>query len=262
MLYIDKPLAPASKAHMSNPEETAFLASYDPAAFPKPSVTVDVVLLGIQAESLRTLLVRRLEYPEIGRWAVPGGFVRMDESLDAAAARVLAEKTGIKDVYLEQLYTFGQPDRDPRMRIISVAYFALVERALFERTPVGENARFHTVRVPWHGEAGGSIDLLDDLGDEVETAFDHTEIVGMSIKRLRGKLNYAPVGYALLPLEFTLLQLQRVHEIILGTRVNKDSFRRRMLASGELEQTGALQDGVDYRPAALYRRVPQGDQNG
>ena len=109
---------------------------------------------------------------------------------------------------------------------------------------------------------GGSVDLLDDIGDDADAAFDHLEIVGMAVKRLRGKLNYAPVGYALLPPEFTLLQLQRVHEIILGTRVNKDSFRRRMLASGELEQTGALQNGVDYRPAALYRRVSQGDHHG
>jgi 8-oxo-dGTP diphosphatase len=247
---------------MTEPSEAAYLASYDPAAFPKPSVTVDVVLIGIQAESLRTLLVRRTDHPAMGRWALPGGFVRMDESLDAAAARVLAEKGGIEGVFLEQLYTFGQPDRDPRTRVISVAYYALVERALLDHAPAGEGARLHTVRVPWSGEMGGSVDLLDDIGDDADAAFDHLEIVGMAIKRLRGKLNYAPVGYALLPPEFTLLQLQRVHEIILGTRVNKDSFRRRMLASGELEQTGALQDGVDYRPAALYRRVPQGDSHG
>lgn len=242
--------------------EADYLASYDPAAFPKPSVTVDVVLIGIQAESLRTLLVRRTEHPAIGRWALPGGFVRMEESLDAAAARVLADKAGIAGVYLEQLYTFGRPDRDPRMRVISVAYYALVERALLDRAPIGEHTRLCTVCVPWAGEMGGGVDLLDDLGDEIETAFDHREMVGMAVRRLRGKLNYAPVGYALLPPEFTLLQLQRVHEIILGTRTNKDSFRRRMLASGELEQTGALQDGVDFRPAALYRRVPQGDLNG
>jgi 8-oxo-dGTP diphosphatase len=247
---------------VSEIDQAAFLASYDASAFPKPSVAVDVALLGIQSDSLRTLMVLRASHPDMGRWALPGGFVRMDESLDAAAARVLLEKAGIEGVYLEQLYTFGQPDRDPRMRIISVAYYALVERALLDRAPVSEGSRLCTVRVPWAGEAGESVDLLDDLGDEIKTAFDHREMLGMAIKRLRGKLNYAPVGYALLPPEFTLLQLQRVHEIILGKRVNKDSFRRRMLASGELVQTGALQDGVDYRPAALYRRVPQGDSNG
>lgn len=233
---------------MANDAEAAFLAAYDPAAFPKPSVTVDVVLFGIQADALRTLLLRRANHPDHGRWALPGGFVRLDESLDAAAARVLAEKAGLTGVFLEQLYTFGRPDRDPRMRIISVAYYALVERALLERAPVGVDARLFTA-------------ALDDLSDDHSVAFDHREIIATALQRLRGKLNYSPVGYALLPSEFTLLQLQRVHEIILGTRVNKDSFRRRMLASGELEPTGSLQDGVDYRPAALYRRVSQGERD-
>jgi 8-oxo-dGTP diphosphatase len=247
---------------MSSSDEATFLAAYDATAFAKPSVTVDVVLIGIQAGSLRTLLVRRTEHPDRGRWALPGGFVRMDESLDDAAARVLAEKAGLADVYLEQLYTFGRPDRDPRMRIISVSYYALVDRHRLERIAANDNARLSTIDVPWDGESGGAVDLLDDLGEPVEIAFDHRDIVGVAVKRLRGKLNYAPVGYALLPPEFTLLQLQRVHEIILGTRVNKDSFRRRMLASSELVPTGSHEDGVDYRPAALYRRTFQGDAHG
>jgi 8-oxo-dGTP diphosphatase len=247
---------------MPRSDDEAFLATYDPAAFPRPSVTVDVVLIAIAGDELRTLFVQRTEAPEAGRWALPGGFVRMDESLDDAALRVLRDKAGIENVFLEQLYTFGRPDRDPRMRIISVAYYALVEPALLDRA-LGAPDGLHTIVVPWAGELGGAVVFSDALGNAIEAAFDHSEIVGMAIKRLRGKLNYAPVGYALLPSEFTLLQLQRVHETILGTRVNKDSFRRRMLASGELEPTGALQNGVDYRPAALYRRVaPQGDLHG
>ena len=247
---------------MQSSNDAAFLATYDSAVFPKPSVTVDVVLLGIRAGALQALLVRRPGPPESGRWALPGGFVRLDEDLDDAAIRVLRSKAGVENVYAEQLYTFGRPDRDPRTRVMSVAYYALADAALLERVPTGDSTRFHTIRVPWPGETGGPADLLDDRGEPVETAFDHREIVGMAVKRLRGKLNYTPVGYALLPPQFTLLQLQRVHEIILGTRVNKDSFRRRMLASGELEQTGATQDGVDHRPAALYRRVAQGDSHG
>jgi 8-oxo-dGTP diphosphatase len=243
-------------------DEAAYLAAYDPAAFPKPSVTVDVVLLGIRGDALRALLVRRTEHPDAGRWALPGGFIRLDESLDDAAIRVLREKAGVEDVYLEQLYTFGRPDRDPRMRILSVAYYALAGAALLDHVSPGDDTRFHTVRVPWTGETGGPADLLDDRGDAAAIAFDHRDIVGAAVKRLRGKLDYAPVGYALLPEQFTLFQLQRVHEIIRGTRVNKDSFRRRMLASGELEQTGATQDAVDHRPAALYRRVPQGGSHG
>lgn len=236
---------------MQRPDEAAFLASYDAGAFPKPSVTVDVALLGIRADTLGVLLVRRTEHPDVGRWALPGGFVGLDESLDDAAVRVLRDKAGVEHVYLEQLYTFGRPDRDPRMRILSVAYYALADRALLERIPAGDGTRFHAIA-----------DLLDDRDDVVETAFDHREIVGMAVKRLRGKLDYTPVGYELLPPQFTLLQLQRVHEIILGARVNKDSFRRRMLASGELQPTGAMQDGVDHRPAALYRRVRQGGSHG
>ncbi len=246
---------------MSDRDQAAFLASYDASVFPKPSVAVDVVLLGIQAETLRTLLIRRDDYPEKGRWALPGGFVRMDESLDDAAARVLAEKAGIKDVFLEQLYTFGRPDRDPRMRIISVAYYALVERTRLQHTPSLAGAHLYTVDISNEDDVDQTR-LQDDLGDDVPIAFDHRHIIGTAVKRLRGKLNYAPVGYELLPREFTLLQLQRVHEIILGRHVNKDSFRRRMLATGELEPTGALQDGVEYRPAALYRRALQGENDG
>jgi 8-oxo-dGTP diphosphatase len=236
---------------MLNPDEAAYLASYDSAAFPKPSVAVDVVLLAIQAGALSALLVRRSEHPELGRWALPGGFVKLDEHLDDAATRVLRTKAGVENVYLEQLYTFGRPDRDPRMRILSVAYYALADLALLERVPTGADTRFQAIA-----------DLLDGAGAAIEMAFDHREIVGMAVKRLRGKLDYTPVGYELLPAQFTLLQLQRVHEIILGARVNKDSFRRRMLASGELEPTGAMQDGVDHRPAALYRRVRQGGSHG
>jgi 8-oxo-dGTP diphosphatase len=174
---------------------------------------------------------------------------------------VLAEKAGLGGVFLEQLYTFGRPDRDPRMRIISVAYYALVERALLDGASAGAAARlFSAIFDEGAGEEHARV--LDDLGDDQPLAFDHREIIATALKRLRGKLNYSPVGYELLPSEFTLLQLQRVHEIILGTRVNKDSFRRRMLASGELEPTGLLQDGVEYRPAALYRRVPQDRDRG
>jgi 8-oxo-dGTP diphosphatase len=204
---------------------------------------------------LRTVLVQRTEAPQQGSWALPGGFVRIDESLDAAAARILAGKAGLEGIFLEQLYTFGRPDRDPRMRIISVTYFALVEYAALRQSTF-------TIRVPWSGERGGAVDLLDTAGAAIDLAFDHREIVGTAVARLRGKLNYAPLVYALLPAEFTLLQLQHMHETILGTRINKDSFRRRMLASGELTPTGSQQGGVDYRPAALYRRAHQGENHG
>ncbi len=230
--------------------EAEFLDAYSPEPFPRPSVAVDVALVSIVDGALGVLVVERTEHPHRGRWQLPGGFVRLEESLDDAATRVLSEKAGVGGVYTEQLYTFGQVDRDPRARVISVAYYALVDAGrLAVAGAVGHVAR---IEVPWEGETGGPVTLTAD-GRRLATAFDHDHIVGMVVKRLRGKLDYAPVGYELLPSEFTLLQLQRIHETILGVQVNKDSFRRRMLASGDIEPTGRRQSHVGHRPAALYR---------
>lgn len=233
--------------------ESDFLAAYDATKFPRPSVAVDVVLLTIDEERLQTLLVRRLEHPDRDKWSLPGGFVRMEESLDATAARVISDKAGVSGVYLEQLYTFGDPKRDPRTRIISIAYYALVSPEQLRGIAIGADQCLAEIRVGWTGEKGGPVDAVDRRGAKLAIAFDHRDIIGTAIKRLRGKLAYTPVGYALLAKRFTLLQLQRIHEIINGSTVNKDSFRRRMLASGELEETGAMQEGVGHRPAALYR---------
>lgn len=222
--------------------------------YDRPAVTVDVVLFSAFDSAFWTLVVRRSEPPFRGRWALPGGFVRVEESLDDAAARVLDEKAGLDNVFLEQLYTFGELDRDPRTRVITVAYYALVHRARFEAVDTtGENRMVGRLSVPWEGETGGAVDVLDDSGQPIDIAFDHDSILGMAVKRLRGKLDYAPVGYQLLPGQFTLRQLQTVHETVLGRPLNKDSFRRRMLASGDLEATGARQRDVDHRPAELYR---------
>ncbi len=233
--------------------EIRFLESYDATAFERPSVAVDVVLLTIRDEQLEVLLVRRAENPQRGKWSLPGGFVDVALSLDDNAKSVLERKAGLRDIYLEQLYTFGALRRDPRTRIITVAYYALVESELLRTIEPTAHRLTAAVRVPWTGETGGPVDVIDDCARCLAVAFDHAEIIGMTIKRLRGKLAYTPVGYELLPKRFTLLQLQRVHEIIYGMAVNKDSFRRRMLASGELDATSATQAGVGHRPATLYR---------
>jgi len=222
--------------------------------YERPAVTVDMVLLSAFDDAFWTLLVRRPEPPFRGSWALPGGFVRMEESLDEAAARVLAAKAGLEDLYVEQLYTFGELDRDPRARVITVSYYALVDRARFEAVDAAESDRLvGRITVPWEGETGGPVEVLDADRQPLEVAFDHDEILGMAVKRLRGKLDYTPVGYQLLPERFTLKQLQTVHETVLGRPLNKDSFRRRMLASGDLEATGVRQRDVDHRPAELYR---------
>lgn len=239
---------------MKNDAEADFLKAYDPGSFPKPSVTVDVVLIGIQTGALRTILVRRTDPPQAGRWALPGGFVGLDESLDEAAQRVLSTKAGLKNVFLEQLYTFGKPDRDPRMRIISVAYYALVDQTVLDALPATKDASLFAIQPAPSRSGRSSIRILDENDQPIRTAFDHGEIITAAIDRLRGKIVYAPVSFELLPEEFTLLALQNVHEIILNKRLNKDSFRRKMLATGDLVPTGRLQDDVDHRPAALYRR--------
>ncbi len=235
-------------------DEAAFLREYDPGQFERPAVATDVVLLSAVDGALHTLLLHRDQYPDLGKWALPGGFVGMEEGIDAAARRVLKTKAGLEDFYIEQLATFGEPTRDPRMRVISISYYALVEhRRLEQALRMVEALRLGRISVPWEGELGGPVEVTDLQGAPVAMAFDHAEIIGTAVKRMRGKLNYAPVGYPLLPEMFTLRDLQAVHETILGRPVNKDSFRRRMLASGELKGSGQKEGAAGHRPAELYR---------
>lgn len=247
-------MAARKKSKKTPDTESEFLRTYDVTRFQRLSVAVDVALLTVLDGRLCTLGLRRGEHPFRGRVVLPGGFVRPEESLDQAALRVLAGKVGIERLFVEQLYTFGEPDRDPRTRVVSVAYYALVDA---ERFHAARRARAElvlaNVQVPWAGETGGPVTLEDPDGRALAVGFDHDAILGTAVKRLRGKLNYAPIGFQLLPDEFTLADLQRVHEVILGHDLNKDSFRRRMLASGVLEATGRHVQGVGHRPPELYR---------
>ncbi|HHO54010.1 MAG TPA: NUDIX hydrolase [Deltaproteobacteria bacterium] len=236
---------------MSELDERSFLQAYDPSAFDRPSLAVDLAVLTVDDGVLRALLVQRGEHPFRGGWALPGGFVQIDESLSAAARRVLRQKAGLEGVFTEQLYTFGDPGRDPRMRIVSVAYYALLDAGQLGEPQPGR--RFLEVVVPWEGETGGPVQPVDRDHQPLPLAFDHADILGMAVRRIRGKLDYTPIGFQLLPETFTLRELQRVHETVLGTSLNKDSFRRRMLASGQLEATGEREQQVGHRPAELYR---------
>jgi len=228
---------------------------------PRPSVAVDVVVLTVKGDDVFVALYERKGE---GTFALPGGFVRIDESLDDAARRLLRDKAGFgEEVFFEQLYTFGDPQRDSRGRVITVAYVALLSAERFFTSSCSRGR----VLVPWPGETGGPVDV--DVVADVEgvqsgqsaeprvadLAFDHRDILGLAVKRLRGKLDYTPIGFQLLPREFTLRQLQDVHEAVRGEPVNKDSFRRRMLASGHLEATGNHERDVTWRPAELYRFV-------
>lgn len=236
-------------------DELAFLASYDASRWPHPSVAVDVALLSVADGGLRALLLRRADQPHLGRWALPGGFVGMDESLDAAAARVLATKAGLDGVFAEQLYTFGEPGRDPRTRVISVVYYALVEHARLDEAVRRRDDRGIAVAAV-DVEANGhvrAVHALDGAGRDLPLAFDHAAILATAVERIRGKLDYAPIGFELLPATFTLLELRRVHEAILGRPLNKDSFRRKVIERGLVEPTGERATGLGHRPPELYR---------
>jgi 8-oxo-dGTP diphosphatase len=205
--------------------------------YPRPALTVDCVVFGLDADELEVLLIRRGLEPFAGRWALPGGFVRTDETLDEAARRELQEETGLEQIFLEQLYTFGAIDRDPRERVVTVAYYALVK--LSE----------HNVRATTDA-ADAAWFAISDLP---ELAFDHTEIFEMALARLRNKLRYQPIGFELLPKKFTLTQLQRMYEVILERPLDKRNFRKKILAMDLLVELDEVQKDVAHRAARLYK---------
>ena len=234
--------------------ESEFLETYDPAAFERPSVTVDLVLMTVVNGKLAALLQQRSDYPFEGSWALPGGFVGMTEDLETAAKRVRASKAALNEGWLEQLHTFGAPQRDPRTRVITVAYFALTRATeLLAAVEDGEDLILAALDTPRAGAAGGPVSALTPGGSALPLAFDHADILGHAVQRLRDKLNTSPIAFALMKDHFTLRELQDIHEAVLDTRFNKPAFRRRMIDAGWIEGTGQREDGASYRPAELYR---------
>lgn len=243
-------------------DEVAFLENYDPAVYERPSVTVDLILMSVVDRGPAVLLTRRDQHPFAGAWALPGGFVGIGESLHEAAHRMLVEKARMSDAYVEQLYTFGAVDRDPRTRIISVAYFALLPADRFTAAlKSAPELVLAELTVPWSGETGGPVEACIGDGNPLQLAFDHGEMLSLAMRRLRGKLDYSGIAFALLPERFTLRALQDIYEAILDTKLNKPAFRRRMLDRGWLEATGERETGASFRPAELYRyRKAEGER--
>src|SRR5882762_6231507 len=205
--------------------------------YPRAALTVDCVVFGFDEGELKVLLIERALEPFKGKWALPGGFVRVEETLDAAARRELAEETGLRDVFLEQLYTVGAVDRDPRERVVSVAYYALVKLSEHEAKAATDaaNARWFAVsNVP-------------------KLAFDHAEILAMGLARLKAKVRYQPIGFELLPPKFTLSQLQHLYEAILETELDKRNFRKKVLGFGLLAPLREAFQSGRHRPAQLFR---------
>jgi 8-oxo-dGTP diphosphatase len=207
--------------------EREFLASYDPRAFPPVGVTVDIAIFTIRAAELCVLLIRRGAHPSLGQWALPGGFVGATEGLDEAAARELREETGVTaDAYLEQLRTYGAPGRDPRMRIVSVAYLALVA------DPPGTRAGTDAAEARFWP-------LAELEAGPLPLAFDHRAILDDAVERVRSKLEYTSLGTTLLPEPFTMGDLRRVYETVWGVELHPANFRRKVLATpGFVEPTG------------------------
>lgn len=206
--------------------------------FPKPALTVDCVVFGLDDDlELKVMLIQRDIPPFQGEWALPGGFIHLDESLEEAAKRELREETGIESVFLEQLYTFGRVERDPRDRVITVAYYALInlsEQKIKATTDAREAAWFALTQLP-------------------KLAFDHDKILSVALARLKGKVRYEPIGFELLPEKFTLSQLQKLYEIVLAQKLDKRNFRRKILQMNLLIELDEVQTGVAHRAARLYQ---------
>ena len=274
--------AKEEKKHISEEE---FLKNYDPSEFERPSVTVDNVIFSIfetktgnyrknPEQNLYLLLIQRGEHPFMNKWALPGGFVRIDESVEESAYRELKEETNLENIYMEQLYTFGDVKRDPRMRIISTAYMALIKpenielkadtdaRAVswFKLTYEFQGSEKLKIRLENEETVLNAGLILDNKGhgesrikieESGELAFDHAKIIGYALMRLRNKIEYTNIVFNLMPEYFTLTELQKVYEIILGKELIKANFRRKI--KDLVTETEKFSDEAGHRPSRLFK---------
>ncbi len=263
--------------------EEEFLRDYDPSQFDRLALTTDILIFSVSSEEtgnyrklsekkFSVLLVKRNTYPFKDKWCLPGGFLRVDETIDEAAKRILETETNLKNIYMEQLYTFGDVDRDPRMRIVSTAYIALVDKnRLNDHLPV--NASWFTMHILEDEE---EIQVMLDNGSESFTivvgkrlksptsdryeyfvkkddhlAFDHAKVIVSGISRLKNKVEYTDIVFNMMPETFTLGELQQVYEVILGKKLLDPAFRR--IIAKKTVKTDKVQTGGGHRPSALFR---------
>lgn len=205
--------------------------------YPRPALTTDCVIFGFDETDLKVLLIERGIEPFKGKWAFPGGFVQMDENTEDGAKRELFEETGLKDIFIEQLYTFSDVDRDPRGRVVTVAYYALVSLNNFE-PKAGDDAS----KAGWF-----SVRNIPTL------AFDHEKILRTALYRIKGKIRYQPIGFELLPDKFTMTDLQHLYEVILETSLDRRNFRKKILKMDLLIELDEKQQGVAHKAASYYK---------
>ena len=263
--------------------EEEFLKDYDPTKFDRLSITTDILIFSVSdgvQENYRklnkkyfsVLLVKRDNYPFKDKWCLPGGFVKIDEDLEDAAPRILKDEANIENIYLEQLYTYGSPNRDPRMRVISTSYMALIDKNRLD-TKITKNASWFNVMVL---EDEKFIDVTLDNGEETikfkikkilkekttdrykfeivendKLAFDHPLVIAAGISRLKNKLEYTDIVFNMMPEYFTLGELQQVYEVILGKKLLDPAFRR--IISDKVEKTNKMKTGGGHRPSYMFR---------
>ena len=263
--------------------EEAFLKDYDSSVFEKLSMTTDILIMSVSNEDtgnyrklsekkFSILLVKRDNYPFKDKWCLPGGFVGIDETLDEAAKRVLKTETNLKDIYIEQLYTFSDIKRDPRMRVISTSYMALVDKNRLMDKLSANASWFNVFMLEDEKSYNVTLDngieeikfvvgkkLKDKTTDRYDfniikndkLAFDHSLVIVSGIERLKNKIEYTDIVFNLMPKYFTLGELQQVYEVILGKKLLDPAFRR--IIANKVEKTDKVQTGGGHRPSALFR---------
>lgn len=226
----------AIQRERDNQDSRSILGAYE-----TPLVTVDIVIFTVHEKKLKVLLIKRGNEPYIHQWALPGGFLHMGESLHEAAERRLREETNVEGVFLQQIRAFGQPDRDPRARVITIGFYALVssDRLTLEAAANAED-------VGWHA-----------INEDIDLAFDHPTIINTALKTLNENLEDTPIAFQLLPNEFTLSELQHVYELIQQKELDKRNFRKKVLASKLVRETGNVRKDGRHRPAQLYKFTHQ-----
>jgi len=263
--------------------EEEFLAHYNPNDFERLSMTTDILIFSVSSQeqgnyrklsekNFSVLLVKRKDFPYKNKWCLPGGFVKMDETLEECGKRVLKQETGISHIYMEQLYTFSDVNRDPRMRVISTTYMALVDKNRLEGKLLENACWFHVIPVESHDEIVFSLDngvehfsftvkkkQLDKTNTQVQfervkneqIAFDHDLVIATGMDRLKNKIEYTDIVFNMMPEYFTLGELQQVYEVILGKKLLDPAFRR--IIKNKVEKTDKMKTGEGHRPSYLYR---------